>query len=236
MGAGRVTQIVAGALVEQRVSGGTLPQSLCGACLLAVPVDGVGLALVTDRGPAGLVGSTGGRVKVVEDLQLLMGEGPSVDAWTQRRPVLQPQLRQTGMSRWLGFGPAAVDAGVEAIFAFPLLVGGLPLGVLTLHRTTAGDLTGAGLDEALSSAAAAVRVLLHLQDQVPLDGGVHPDLTDPSPDQARMHQATGMISAQAGVTPTEALLLLRARAYSSDSTIADLVARVLARTQQFPPL
>lgn len=57
---------------------------------------------------------------------------------TAGRPVLQLQLRQTGPGRWLGFGPAAVNAGVEAFFVYPLLVGGTSSGVADADRMTAG--------------------------------------------------------------------------------------------------
>lgn len=222
-------------MAVQVSDGGRLPQLLCEACLAALPVDGVGMALMTAEGPAALVGATSGGARTMEDLQLVMGEGPCVDASTQGRPVLQPQLRLTAPTRWLGFGPAALHAGIEAMFAFPLQVGQIGLGVLDLYRTSAGDLSESELGEALSFADAAVAILLHLQDQAPLDSDLHPDLGEPMHRQAEIHQATGMIAVQADVELTGALLLLRARAYSSGRSITDLAAEVVARTLRFDP-
>lgn len=216
--------------------GASLPQRLCTACAAALPVSGVGMALMTKEGSAGLVAATDGPATTMEELQFTLGEGPCVDASRDGRRVLQPELRRTAVSRWPGFGPAALDAGIEAIFAFPLLVGGIRLGVLDLYRDTRGALTSSQMTKALGYADAAIRVLQHLQDQMPRGGGLHPDLTDPDGNRARVHQATGMVTVQAAVGLTEALLLLRARAYSTGRSINDIAEDVLDRTLHFPPV
>lgn len=235
--AGNVARILAALAANpdadpDRVS---LPQRLCTACAAALPVSGVGLALMSSEGPAGLVGASDGPAWKMEELQFTLGEGPCVDASWQGRPVLQPQLRRTAPSRWPGFGPAALDAGIEAIFAFPLQVGAIRLGVLDLYRDTPGALTNAQGREALGYADAAIWVLLHLQDQVPLDRGLHPDLSDFDQNLATVHQATGMVAVQAAVGLTEALLLLRAHAYSTGHSINDIAHDVLNRTLHFTP-
>lgn len=234
MPTGRVQQILLAAGAADR-RGSTLPAVLCKACAAGLPVTGVGLILMNDQGPAGLAAATDGPASTMEELQFTLGEGPCVDASVGGRPVLQPELRKTGPSRWPGFGPAAVDAGIEAIFAFPLQVGSIRLGVLDLYRDVPGTLSDLELAEALAFADAATRVLLHLQDQMPLDAGLHPDLVGGAHHRPEVHQATGMISVQADVGLTEALLLLRARAYSSERSIVDVARDVVARTLRFPP-
>lgn len=107
--------------------------------------------------------------------------------------------------------------------------------MLDLYRTAAGPLDDDGLSRALSYADAAVLVLLHLQDRTPLDGGLPLDLADASKQQFQVHQATEMVAVQAGVGLTEALLLLRGRAYSSGRSIAGVAADVLAHTLRFEP-
>ena len=44
-------------------------------------------------------------------------------------------------ARWLAFSGAAVDAGVRAVFGFPLQVGAVRLGALNLYRDRPGALT-----------------------------------------------------------------------------------------------
>lgn len=228
----RVTQILEAAAVAAG-NGGTVPQSLCAACADALPISGVGLALMSERGHEGLVAATDGPATVMEELQFSLGEGPCMDASTLGRPVLQPDLRDTGPQRWPGFGPAALEAGIEAIFALPLQVGRIRLGVLDLYRDSPGPLTPDQLTEGLSYADAAATVLLNLQDRQPLNGELHPDLIDPSQNLAEVHQATGMIAVQAAVGLTEALLLLRANAYGSERGILAAAYEVLQHRLRF---
>ncbi len=235
----RVHQLLAAVLSEHRTNGRgrTLPDVLCEACAAQLPVSGVGMILMGQTGPEVLVAATDGPATVLEQLQLSLGEGACVDASTWGRPVLQPDLRRTGPGRWPGFGPAALEAGIEAVFAFPLQVGGIRLGVLDLYRDVPGTLGAAELREALSFADAATWVVLHLQEQMrshPV-GALHPDLTDHDQHRPAVHQATGMISVQAAVGLVEALLLLRARAYATDRGILEVARDVLSRRLRFTP-
>ncbi|MDN5775436.1 MAG: GAF and ANTAR domain-containing protein [Humibacillus sp.] len=189
---------------------------------------------MADWGPADLVAATDGVATLMEKLQRDLGEGPCVDASSRRRPVLQPQLAATAPTRWPGFGPPALKAGIAAIFAFPLQVGQIWLGVLDLYRSVAGPLNAHDLTEALAFADAATQVLLHLQDQMPLAEGLHPDLAGHD-DHAEIHQATGMVTVQAAVMLTEALLLLRARAFSSGRTLPQVAHDVVDGTLRFNP-
>jgi hypothetical protein len=60
------------------------------------------------------------------------------------------------------------------------------------------------------------------------------------PEQARphhpeVHQATGMISVQLGVTATVALIRLRAYAYANDRALREVAGDVVARRLRFHP-
>jgi len=69
-----------------------LPVQLLRACSDALPVTGAGLALMTERGPAGTLAATDGPATELEELQFTLGEGPCVDASTSGRPALHPDL------------------------------------------------------------------------------------------------------------------------------------------------
>ncbi|MDN5780224.1 MAG: hypothetical protein L0H96_25440 [Humibacillus sp.] len=62
--------------------------------------------------------------------------------------------------------------------------------MLDLYRVSPGMLSSDSLSEALDFADAALRILLHLQDQMPLNGELHPDLASTN-SRAEVHQATG---------------------------------------------
>ncbi len=211
----------------------TLPELLCTRCAVDLSVSGVGIALMTSDGHQGVVAASDDTARTMERLQYTLGEGPCLDSSSGGRPVLQPELTRTAAARWPGFGPAVFDAGVRAIFAFPLQVGGLRLGVLDLYRDRAGALDRTQLADALTYADAAGVLLMHLQHQMGPDEGLHPDLIDPQDYRPEVHQATGMVTVQAAVGLAEALLLLRARAFATDRTILDVAREVIARRLRF---
>ncbi|NEA35812.1 GAF and ANTAR domain-containing protein [Streptomyces sp. SID13031] len=233
----RVRQILLEVLAfdqpEPPAEGSTIWDRLCASAAKAVPVTGAGVALMTPRGHGGTLAATDRSALALEDLQQTLGEGPCVNAFHDRRPVLQPDLAEAA-SRWPGFTPGALDAGVAAIFAFPLQVGAIRLGVLDLYRDTPGPLDALQLTEALDYAAAATTIMLDLQ-QVTSAGELHPDLADAADDHREIHQATGMITVQAAVTINEALLLLRARAYADGQRLRELAQEVVARQVTFYP-
>jgi GAF domain-containing protein len=233
VGSVRVAQILAG-VGDGVADVTTLPQRLVMACALALPVTGVGMVLMTESGPAGSVAVTDPTAGTMEELQFTLGEGPCVESSATGRPVLQPDLARTGPARWPGFCAGALEAGIAAIFALPLRVGGIRLGVLDLYRDKSGDLTDGELADALSFADAATSVLLSLQaygDAGGAGGAAIPVLED----RAEVHQAAGMVSVQAGVSLGEAMVLVRARAFAMERPVLDLARDVVARVVTFVP-
>ena len=198
----------------------------------ALPVTGVGLSWVTPHGPGATLAATDGPARLIEELQFSLGEGPCVDSSRSGFPVLQADLARTAATLWPTFGPRALAAGIAAVFAFPLQVGAVRMGVLDLYRDVAGPLADGDLDEALAYADAATAVLLELQARSGEDT-VHPYLLDSLHDRAEVHQASGMISVQLGVRPADALTVLRARAYASDRSMIDLARAVITHKLRF---
>ena len=211
------------------------------AAAAALGVDGISVGVGT--GPEGIV-LTWGREKIavaLEDAQFTLGQGPGHDAVTSGTPVLEPDLALSGAAgRYPAFTPAAANLRVRAVFAFPLRIGAISVGVLTAHRAIPGPLTVAQLADALALADAVTVLLLH-QDppRSEADGASHGaprnGSTQPATHRAQVHQATGMISVQLGVSLAEALVRLRARAYADDRLINDLADDVVARRTRFDP-
>ena len=211
----------------------SLVARLCVECQSALPISGVAVALMTADGPSGVVlGATDGRARQVEELQFSFGEGPCVEASRSGSPVFQPDLAVTGLPRWPGFAGGVLDIGVRAIFAFPLRVGAVQVGILDLYRDLPGHLSILELADALSFADAATVVILHLQDDQKSDGPSGP-LVGAIDSRAGVHQATGMISVQLGIGLTEALLRLRAYAYATERPVPDVAADVVSRRPRF---
>lgn len=214
-------------------SPGPIAGRLVTATAVAVAVTGAGLILMTDSGPAGTVAASDDAATTMEDLQFTLGEGPCVDSSTTGRPALHPDLASSGPARWPIFCAGALRAGICAVFAFPLRIGAIRLGVLDLYRDSPGPLTNRQLAEALSFADVATTILLHLETTPAPGSEDETGLGEVIGHRAVVHQATGFVSVQAGVGLTEALALLRAAAFSSGSPIASVARDVLVGTVRF---
>jgi len=204
------------------------------ACAVAVSVTGVGLILMTDSGPAGVVAATDEAASTMEKLQFGLGEGPCVDSSVTGRPALHPDLARTGPALWPVFSAGALEAGIGAIFAFPLRVGAIRLGVLDLYRDEPGHLTSDQLAEALSFAGAATTILLLLETRSSPLGSADADrLDDVIGHRAVVHQATGLIAVQAKVSLAAALSLLRAASFSAGRSMEAVGRDVVDRALRF---
>jgi hypothetical protein len=226
MSSAAVNEILSAVWAASRSSADQADSLVC-LCARTLPVSGVGLALMTDDGPAGTVAASDDGAMRLEELQFTLGEGPCVEASRTGRPVLAPDLAGTSSRRWPQFSAGADAAGLRAVFALPLQVGGIRLGVLDLYRDTAGELSPAELSDALTFADAATQLLLDLQAQDTAQRIPPPHALAVLDDRAEVHQATGVVSVRARVSLAQALALLRARAYAEDRPIGDLARDVL---------
>ena len=94
-------------------------------------------------------------------------EGPCTDAFASGGPVLEAGLGGVGMTRWPMYSNAAYEQGVRAVFAFPLQIGAVRLGVLDVHRRLPGSHPAQELSLALTFADVATTRLLDGQEQAP---------------------------------------------------------------------
>ena len=140
---------------------------LCVACPEIVQVDGAGVMLMSGDIPRGSLCSSNEVSHLIEDLQYTLGEGPCVDAYQQGRVVEEPNLAEPVTGRWLAFSPPALQAGVRAVFGFPLRVGTVRLGALNLYRTRPGPLDADQHANALVLADVAARWVLEAQAGAP---------------------------------------------------------------------
>jgi GAF domain-containing protein len=207
---------------------------ICQLCIPIVGISGAGISLMTAVGNRSVVCVTDAVAGVIEDLQFTLGEGPCIEATQTQRPVLVPDLNSpvAGVAlRWPGFIAGAREAGVRAVFAFPLIVGVTNVGALDLHRCVDGKLTAEQMAAALQAADSAALGLLNLGDgaQTVLEADWDADATG----QMQVHQATGMVMVQMGVTVEEAFVTLQARAFGDGRRLADIATDVVERRLRF---
>ena len=201
---------------------------LCEVSRRVLGVTAAGIMLFTNEVPLGSASTASAVAVAVESLQFALGEGPCVDAYRHDRPVLEPDLASPGTPRWPAFTRPALEAGVGAIFAFPVGVGSARLGVLDLILDRPGALTDDQHADALVMATVAAESLLAMQ------AGAHPgvlavELQANSNFHYVVHQAAGMLSAQLEVSVGEALLRLRAHAFVVERSLAAVAVDIVGR-------
>lgn len=206
----------------------TVIDRVCAAAVSLLSLTGAGISLMADDELRGSAGVSESGVAAVQELQLSLGEGPGADAWDENQPVLEPDLADPGLVRWPVFARAAVAAGVRAVFAFPLQLGAIRIGVLVLYRDHPEALSPEELARGLVLADVASQAVLAVQAGAPPDE-VHELLAGEPAHWAEIHQATGMISAQLGVSIDEAFVRLRARAFGDGRPLRQVAGDVVAR-------
>ena len=212
--------------------GGVTAVRLCEACRNVVGVTGAGIMLMSGDLRLGSACTTGDVSGMIEDLQYTLGEGPCVDAYNLDRPVAEPDLADPAVPRWLAFTGPAVEAGVRAIFGFPIGIGAVRMGALNLYVDRPGALTYDQHADALVMADLAAEAVLVMQAGAP-DGVLADDLERGSNFQYVVHQAAGMVSAQLDVSVAQALVRLRAYAFGNERPLPDAAADVVARRLRF---
>ena len=206
---------------------------LCEVAVDVASVNGVGVMLMVDDVPQVSLYSTGDVSARIEDLQYTLGEGPCVDAFQGGRPVLEPDLAQPVTPRWAAFTPPAIEAGVAAVFGFPLQVGAVRLGALDLYRDRSGPLTEEQHADVLVMSKVCATTILAMQASAPLDGLAGELAAAGTSYQMVVHQASGMVAVQLGVGVGDALVSLRAHAFAHDRSLVEIAEAVVMRRLRF---
>ena len=205
---------------------------LCMVCAEITEMSGAGIMLLSGDVPQGSVCTTNEVSALIEELQYTLGEGPCIDAHRLRVAVIEPDLADPSMARWAEFSRSAVEAGVRAVFGFPMSIGDVHVGALNLYRDQPGPLTEDQHADAVVLAGVAARSVIGMQaDAGP--GDLAPGFEASGNFRFVVHQAAGMVAAQLEIPVAEALVRLRARAFSSGRLVSDVAADVVARRLRF---
>ena len=204
------------------------PARLCEVCAEVALMTGAGIMLMTGDTQQGSVCSSNAVSALIEELQYTLGEGPCVDAHMQDRPVLESDLADPAVTRWFAFTPPAVAAGARAVFGFPLQFGGVRLGALNLYRDRPGPMSDDQYANALVLAGVAAQAVLAMQAHAS-PGALSAELEEGANFRFVVHQASGMVAAQLGVSVGEALARLRAYAFGNEVLLTDVAEAIVAR-------
>jgi diguanylate cyclase (GGDEF)-like protein len=167
---------------------------LVGRIVETMPITSAGVTLISETVSPHYVAASDGAALAYVKLQTALEEGPCIVAYRTGKAVAIPDLRDE--DRFPLFGPQALEAGLGAVFTFPLCQGGIRLGALDLYRDTPGPLSDEAMVVAQTLADVASAYLVNAQ--------VRADLLDSSAraNDVALHDAlTGL--------PNRALLIER---------------------------
>lgn len=202
----------------------------CDACASAMGTGAVGLYVDGALGVLEPVHATDPVSGHLVDSQVVVGEGPATDVLATGAPVLAPDLADS-LARWPAFAPAALEAGVSAVFAFPLVMGTVLVGALEIHRADKGGLS---IDEVADALWFADATTLMLLDSDQYDGPTEdPDWFGVA--WAVVHQAVGKVSVQLHADLTEAFARMRAHTYLAGISLSEVAGDVIANRLRFTP-
>jgi len=242
---GRVTRVLQ-ALSTDIPDDRALAERICLACTDGLDIDGAAISLMTASAMRETLFASDPTASLLDELQFTLGEGPCIEAATSGRPVLVPDVDDVvETSRWPVYSNAVVErTDVRAIFALPLQWGTINLGVLDMYRRAPGSLSRVQLGDAMSVADTAALMLLDLRTDPDQDRrdenrpGAGARAENKPRDRSwgnrtEVHQATGMIVAQLGISASDAFARLRAHAFTEQRLLTHVARDVVGRHLHF---
>jgi ANTAR domain/GAF domain len=205
---------------------------MCGSFVSALLVTGASISVFDRDGHQSTICTSDAVAARGDTLQLELGEGPHWDALAAGTAVLGPNLAHPNEARWPMFSSAALELGMAAVFAFPMRMGAVTVGVVDLYSDTPKRLDTNQIALASSmagrSAVRAVRQAMRSAENPNSD-------ENPSAPAIRreVHQATGIIQVQLNVGATEAFARLRAYSFMSNRPVGEVAHDVVTRQIDF---
>ncbi len=203
---------------------------LAAPLLEAIPVTGASVSTMGSLLGTRTLDASDRRAARIDELQFDLGEGPCWDAIRSARPVLEPDLLGHPVRHWPAFLSAIQSESVAALFAFPLMVGPLRFGAIDLYRDAAGELAGEETARAQELAAVVSRHVL--RRAIRMAGIAEPAEGDRF-SRRIVHQATGFVIAQLGVSAEDAELLIQGRAFADGRPMTAVAADIVERRTVF---
>jgi hypothetical protein len=200
---------------------------LCEAGRQMLDADGAAMTLMTSTETLFVVAATNDLAAQLEDLQEVVGEGPSQDAYRDNAVQFADFVAHQD-DRWPLMQEHGRGLGFEGtMLAMPLRPGGEVIGTLCAHRES-GNVISDPVTTDFLSVAIGTAVL-----QDPQLGTLEEVHTEGWASRAQIHQATGMIISQVGVRAEDALALLRGQAFANNATLLDVAQQIVERRINF---
>jgi hypothetical protein len=232
MGASRLVEIFALMARHERES--LHGVSLCSVAAEVTELSGAGITLTSAADEKTKWCSSNRVAQELMDLEFMLGEGPGDEATRSGIANDEMDLLSPKRSRWMLYAPEAAATGARAVFGFPVRIGSIRFGALSLFRDEPGPLTDAQSSDAYLMASVIGRAILAMQAGAP-EGSLAGELEGQSSFNFAAHQAAGMLAVQASLSVRDALVALRAHAFATKTSASVLAERVVRRQVSIDP-
>jgi hypothetical protein len=222
-------------LLAQRERTNRKAGSLCAVASEFTNLSGAGIALVSSGDQFTKLCTSNATARTLMELELTVGEGPCIEACTSDNAIDEDDLGAKSAQRWLAYTPAAGAAGANAVFGFPVRIGAIRLGALSLYRDVPGPLSVSQSSDAYLMASVIGRAVLAMQAGAPGDT-LAAELEREAAFDFSVHQAAGMVAVQGSMSVGSALVALRAHAFATNASLSELALRVVVRETYFDPV
>lgn len=193
-----------------------------------IPVTGAAISTLGDFLGSETVAASDDLAARIDEVQFDLGEGPCWEALSTGMPVLSPRLAD--VRRWPAFSEAMAPHRVGSLFAFPLVIGPLRIGALDLYAVQPMEL---GSRDAKRSEVFASIVSRHVLRRA-LGSAAASESDDRAPNARRtIHQATGFVIAQLGISAEDAHLLIQGQAFAQGRSMREVAEDLIERRLTF---
>jgi diguanylate cyclase (GGDEF)-like protein len=135
-----------------------------------LPITAAGVTIISPGVAPRFLAASNDSALQFERLQTELGEGPCLAAYETGNPVAIADLRSD--TQFPRFAPRAIEAGLAAVFTFPLCDGDHRLGALDLYRDRRGRLSATAMRTAQTLADVAAAYLHNAQSREDLHDSV----------------------------------------------------------------
>lgn len=188
--------------------------------------EAVGLLLADQQGQLRYMAASNETGKMLELFQLQNAEGPCLDCYSTRAPVVNADLA-TATDRWPKFAPAALAAGFQSVHAFPMRLRDTVIGALNLFGHAGVEFKDQEVRVVQALADVATIALLQERSIARADS-LTEQLQGALNSRIVIEQAKGALARQEGTTPSAAFELMRSEARQSRRRLVDVATEVIS--------
>jgi len=205
-------------------------EDLTSSVLVAIPMSGAAVSTLGRFLGSETVAASDEVAARIDELQLDLGEGPCWDSVDLGRPILEPDIRNHPRRTWPAFSDALRAEDVGALFAFPLSIGAMRIGALDLYNERPGELPA---EHAERAGAMADLISRHvLRRAVRLAGNLE-EAGETRHSRRTIHQATGFVIAQLGISAEDAHALIQGQALTERRAMSEIADDIVSRRLSF---